>query len=294
MKHRPWPIVLCSILYLLAPIGTLIYAAHLMDVEPLWLAKYRLFNSSYYEFVAQWLVLPMAGVALYLMKPWSYILFGSVTVWSLAVNQYNFIEYPEFFGTGSLALAYVFTFAMVVYFTQRNVRLGFFDRRVRWWETPKRYRLDLPATVHIGDKEHQTQIKNVSTGGLLLFSTDEAQNNSEVDVEFRFLNVYFNVHGVIRHTAKTSNGDILIGVEFQDLKREMQKRVTRLNRALRALDFDDNESFKNRFSEFLGWAKLAVTTGQGIIPQIPSHSFDPSRPKLDDEQNSKERFDQSA
>lgn len=204
MKHRPWPIVILAIIHLLAPITNLLGSAFIMKMG---VGEYlRLFyqDSGLWGMFELFALFPIAAVAIYLVRPWSYPVFLSIMVWQFISNVQTWREFPDMFGLPLFLLTTVINIGFVSYFLIPAVRSFYFNRRLRWWETKPRYIVHYEGTLNTEGQDIECKIEDLSVGGAYIkvkhstlteaapakleFTTDGKHYTFNASVAYRLLN----------------------------------------------------------------------------------------------------------
>ena len=244
MKKRPFLFVVLGIIHLLEPLSKILYFKYDTGFSFATIMSNIANIEGFKNLFEFWILFPLGGIALLLVKRWSYALFVGVQVYSL----YSHILYQEFTWPYvsktpfySSMILIVFNLGMVFYFALPSVRRPFFDRRMRWWETKPRYGTEIPCKVHITahDVEHDSTILNISETGAFVEYSEGIKVWDKVKVTFHYYDEEFSVTGSIvnRHIVNGIDG---FGIQFHF--DSMKKRFL-MRRFIRKL----KNSFKNSY-----------------------------------------------
>lgn len=274
MKNRPWPLVLLAALQALSPFFNVFFNAWALRVGPgqvmAWVLDQR--PLAVFEFVA---LMPIAGVAIFMMKRWSYAVFCAAMGWSL-ISKIQHLSYAQ--GTlpwPALVAVYGLELALVTYFLLPAVRATYFDPRVRWWESKPRYELRLPATLETAARERlEASVMNLSEGGLFVRAARNLGLGSRIGVAFGILGQEFEAEGRVVHVreaaapgASTGEGAYWHGIELAHTP-ATRARFRGLASALRDLGFQDRTPRESLFESFRAWMSNLIRTGKGLTPEV--------------------------
>lgn len=268
MRTRPWPLVLLALAQILSPLGTILGNAWSHEVHPRHIFGWILLRGPFEIFEALALM-PLAGVAIFLMKRWSYAFFFAALTWSLASNLKQW-----HYASGTLSLPailglYLTQLALAAYFLTPSVRRTYFDPRVRWWESKPRYELKAPAVLAAGGERADGELLNVSEGGAFVSTAPEWRVGDAVMLSFWIMNQEFTIAGRIVHARALSAERHCYGVEFEHSP-ESRRRFRGVARGLEELGFQDRTPREPALAGFKAWLTRLLKTGKGLTPEIRS------------------------
>lgn len=213
------------------------------------------------------LLMPIAGIAIFQMKRWSYGVFFLATSWSILSNFRHWHYAQQSVPMPALIGIYLLQIALVTYFLLPGVRVTYFNPRVRWWESKPRFRLALPASMAFKTQTIQGDILNVSEGGCFVKPKSPLLIGDELKLGFEILSQQFEIAGRIVHSREIAPGEMCYGIQF-DHTTESASRFRGLTLALRALGFQDRVSSKTWHAELKEWAVTLAKTGKGLVPDV--------------------------
>lgn len=128
-------------------------------------------HEGFLEVVDFWLVFPLAGLLILKLRRWTY--FGFLAL--LSYNVFRIVTYERYswpyYSDSPFAYNYlVVAFSVVVflYFLSPTARKPFFDRRMRWWETMKRYAAEADCKLRNEDSHFTSKVLNISKNGVFI------------------------------------------------------------------------------------------------------------------------------
>src|SRR6185295_9877362 len=185
------------------------------------------------------LLMPIAGVAIYMMKRWSYPVFLGAVLWS-AVRNLSHLQYAKgVMPLPMLVVVYLFEIGLVGYFFLPKVRTTYFDPTVRWWESKPRYVLELAARVRAkGGRDLPGQILNISEGGAFVTVTGDLAVSDALELEFSVMGRPFLTQGKVVHARDMGGGRHCFGIQFIHTVESLNRFVA-LTNALALLGFHD-------------------------------------------------------
>jgi Tfp pilus assembly protein PilZ len=270
MRTKPWPLLLLAVLQILTPVGTILMNAWGLGVKPLYILQWILERPAIDIFETLFLM-PIAGIALYQMKAWSYAVFLAALGWGLVANMRHWNYAAQAFPIWKMLIVYGFQFLLVIYFMIPSVRKIYLDRSVRWWEAKRRFSLKLPVRLMFGAGEFQGTMQNISEGGMLMQSDSELETGKVVTLFFHILDRQFEVPGQVRYVMAQSQGGRVYGIQFQH-SHETLARFKKLVRGLELMGIEDrDQAFKKPWYQGMReWVVTFLKTGKGLVPEIKS------------------------
>lgn len=269
MKHRPWAIVLIAFFHFLAPLGNALHSAYLLKIDLLTYFKALYTNLAWYQLADFFGTEPLTGIALFMMKAWSYPVFIASSGWNMIKLFQTWRQYPENFSLTAMVALYIFNIAVVSYFLIPQVRAVFFNRRMRWWESKPRYFVMIPAVAEAGShKSFNATIGNLSEGGLFLKTSQKLGMNETIHIRFDILDRPYELTGAVVHQQNI--GDPGYGIQFTNLHRTSATEMKALVRALKIIGISNRNEKREVTKDFAKWITQLVKTGQGIVP-TPDH-----------------------
>ncbi len=267
MERKPWPLVVLAALHFFEPPLKLALYSWLWNI-PLSNVLSATANSLHTWRSCVFLFgFPVAGVALFAVKRWSFPVFLGVQAITLAQ-----VIYDSFFGSNPtpvllVALFLCINLCVTSYFLLPAVRIAYLDPSIRWWESLPRYQVSWPIQLKQDMRVFLGQVENISEGGVFCELNEKAPLDATqpVNATIQFPNSVFETRGHFRHSRFTAKKSYF-GVEFEKLPRA-QKRVLRT--ALRELEVRGAPRKPPRESSvksFKRWLIKLLTTGKGLIP----------------------------
>lgn len=238
MKKRPLLIWILLTLHLLEPIFKtfilgLMNETSLMDTLRM-TTTYGLKGSLEY-----WLLFPIGGVALILMRNWSFWIFVGVQAYSIInLATYQITSLPSTSANPQLAsLALVFANTVFLFYVfAPEVRDLFFDSHLRRWEARERHRLTIPCSLKTTPEAEaiDIEIKDISDTGAFVLAPLSLEREVPVEVIFKFYNLHYHLQAKIV-SAHEIAGDKGLGIQFQFKNLEERLHLKRLIKAIELL-----------------------------------------------------------
>lgn len=266
MLRKPWPIVILALVHVLSPLYNAVYSAHLLHIS---LGDYfsALWNQlPMWRFALVVGLQPLAGLAIWAVKGWSYPVFlVAYTVQSYLTYQ-NHVRFPDVLGLGALLAIFALNISVVGFFLQRAVRAPYFDPRLRWWESKPRYLVNYEVALTVLDQKFKGMITDLSEGGVFIASpSQEPTMGADIRIEFSTPNGNHKFSGRVVHIRDRKG----FGVQFDALdwggRREIKEVVAAAVKA--------GASLRNQpvawNKDLTQWLVRLLTTGKGIVPEVP-------------------------
>ncbi|MDR3608411.1 MAG: PilZ domain-containing protein [Oligoflexia bacterium] len=212
------------------------------------------------------------GVSAYAMKKWSYAVF--VVCASLILAQNFQAARDSRISLTFAASLYLSHIALITYFLLPSVRLPFFDKRVRWWETATRYLVKFGARFEIADGESRDessdvcQIHDISVGGVFALLPVKIEDNRIIRLRFSPNGRHiFSIRAkVVFHRGQSETG-YGHGLQFVELTSATRQMLVELIRELRATGCPSRDPSGSDWEDFKKWATRLLTTGKGLLPE---------------------------
>lgn len=220
MKSRPLLILIMGTLHLLEPVLKIFYFKTKTHFDVLTILS----NVTYVEvssvkgLIDFWLIFPLAGLALLSVKKWAWHFFVAIQFYSIITHlTYERFAWPYFAEVPfySSVILLVMNILLIVYISLPEVKMLFFEKTNRWWETRTRYAFTLPITLWYTNPEklEQACLLNISdTGALIRFNRD-IELKEFVNLNISFQDVQVQVKALVVRDDFRS-GQKAYGVKF--------------------------------------------------------------------------------
>jgi hypothetical protein len=267
MPRRPWPIVLLAALHFLGPIGNAILSAILMKVGLFTYLGLLFKHKTLFGLAEFFLLYPIAGIAIYAVKEWSYPVFLGVVATTAVRNYVTWTQYPQMLPIWLLVAIYVLHVSLVSYFLIPPVRAFFYDSKLRWWESKPRFHIETKAKIATADDEKTSpcEIVNISEGGFFIKTSRKLNPGDVVEVEATLINRKLHLKAeVVYRRAQGMKG---FGAKFIGLEPQARQMLKNVMKGLKFMGVE-TRSGQNKWTEDLvGWSKEVIRTGNGLVPK---------------------------
>ncbi len=245
------------------PLFSLLFNSWLAGQSPVTYFGEMLESMTVYQLVEFFCFFPLAAVAIYHMKNWTYPIYVAVATWTVLQNYLVWkLSYSG--SLGVLAGSSIFHVACIAYYLHPKVRNVFFNDKVRWWDSAPRYIAHLDGVVINKDVREVGEILNLSVGGALVKTEWSPEQDEIVHLDFHLANFEIEIEGQVAHV-----GEGLFGVKFLDVTSEVVNRqfISKdlIRRTLQSENFAEINpplKFKEHFAEWVGQLKQ----GHGLLP----------------------------
>lgn len=267
MRTKPWPIILLAIMYFLGPIFNTLAGALVMKIS-YWhyLVSFFKYNSLF-DKVAMLTLYPLAGVAIYLCKPWSYPVYLFVMITSFYLNYQDFKHFSNIFTLPIFIMTVIFNVGLVSYFLIPSVRTTYFNRRVRWWESKPRFLIHLPALLDTPEGQKECELLDVSEGGAFIRLQDPLSPENLYTLHFSLFNRPLSIQA--RIVYRRHEGVAGYGLQFQ-FKEQEASQYRKLMKGLRLIGIDVRTPAPEWKESLAQWFVQVMKTGKGLVPEIPT------------------------
>lgn len=216
MRNKPLIFTVLSILFLIEPLIKVLYLKASTNFEFAVIFANLQSRNTFKEILEFWLIFPLAGILILRLRKWTYFSFMAVLTYIVfKILSYERYTWPYNSDSPFLYNYVVALTAMVVfvYFLSPTVRIPFFDRRVRWWETKARYNVNLPCWIQSGGDEITSNILNLSLTGAFVVESEGIKLGDTFLMKFNYEGeeMVVNAKAVHKHKAQGQDG---YGLQF--------------------------------------------------------------------------------
>lgn len=266
MKNRPWPIIVLAAIQIFMPIFSLVMNAAFARVSPaLYFQAFVKFKTPL-EILEFFALFPIAGIAIYLTKKWSYPVFLLVMGWTIYSNIEIWLsDYQGIMSPWLLVAILTMNIAFVTYYLLPSVRRPYFDQRIRWWESQPRFLIEIPCQITINDKTANGNIRDLSVAGAFIESEAKCEENDVIHIEWSIYNLRLRVDGQVVHTGR--QGKQGYGIRF-NATRKTKKIIARQLEVFEALGCHVSRLSDPKWTSFTSWIK-GLIHGKGFLPEVP-------------------------
>lgn len=223
MKKRPLIITILAVIHLIEPLLKIGYLKFETGFEWTVILDNIFSINSPKAFLEFWFLYPIAGVALFFVRQWTYALFVGVQAYSIFAHlTYQKFTWPYVAETPfiSHSLLLVFNLLVIAYVLMPEVRKLFFNPAIRWWETPTRYYYELPCSVTFGDSNDLVDINilNISKTGCFIKYPGEVVDGQPLSLHLTYGTNDITIDAeVVRITEFQGNQGIGVKFHFQNI-----------------------------------------------------------------------------
>lgn len=233
MKQRPWEITLISIVYILAPVGNILQA--------MFVNHYTFGSLIQHLKVIDWIILisyPVIGILVFSVKKWGWYLFIAFSFILIVLNVIGYIRNPNY----SFVMLIVFNIliiAVTALFFNKHVMSPYFNPRVRWWEVPARFKLNLTATLHSDQTIIESQILDISKSGCFVNADTPLEIGANIWLEIKFSNKEVDCFGRVVRTASGKEGKNGYGIMFLSVGKDSRNLLNGLIATMHKMGITD-------------------------------------------------------
>ena len=270
LSYKPWALLVLAFFYLIEPITKIVFYSFYWGVNPVQFISAELQAGTLIESFEFFLLFPIAGVALFAVKKWSFPLFIAVQLWVVVLN----IPYlSELYQTNQ-----VWLFAFFVVFSLLNiaavgflllpaVRIAYLDPKIRWWEAKPRYSKLIKGVI---DNKNIAEIRNISESGVFVTTEKNLQINTDVMLNFKlaaesgFSDEYmfiFKAHVVHKFTVDGQEG---YGTQFVETSASDKRHIRKMIKSLEKSNCQRRPP-RRGFSDLIKWLVNLIKTGEGLV-----------------------------
>ncbi len=223
IKKRPLGYTVLSVLFLLEPLIKIIHLKIVTGFSISLLLNTILGWKNIFQVGEYFLLFPLAGVALFKIRRFSYIFLVLIQIYGLLkILTFEPYSWPYFTKEPILLIwgFVVVNLFVLLYLLHPQNRKPFFDATIRWWESKTRYMVDFPCKCHgikdngeVGTEAFDTKVLNISQSGAFI-KGDHYKKGDKVQVGFQLLAKDYLFTGTVMsvHPFHDSMG---MGIQFK-------------------------------------------------------------------------------
>ncbi|MCB0389838.1 MAG: PilZ domain-containing protein [Bdellovibrionales bacterium] len=254
MNNKPIPLKLLAVLHILMPLFSLVFNALVSGLPITQYAGVHWNSFSGLELLEFYAFSPLAGLLILSFSAWGYYSYLAVVLWNIAIN--TIIWKVEFSSSLAVLVASnLFNVVSFVYMLSPAVRKIYTDKSLHWWNTPKRFLVDINEVVINNDVRTDVSIRNLSKGGALLLTKWSPAIGENLSMCFSLGDFDFSTEAKVVHAKEDQ-----FGVQF----------LTNTDLIQEALEFTQLEPMnkslntKDQFKVWMGDLKQ----GRGLFPNL--------------------------
>ena len=218
MKQKPVLIIILAIFHFLQPFINIVYLKLTTQFDFLMIFQNLLQLDGMKSLFDFWLLFPLGGLALLLIRKWSFFVFVAVQFYSIYLHlfyeKYTWPYVSEHPLSFSIILL-IFNIFFIIYVCLPNIRALFFDETKRWWQTSRRYFINTPCqiTVISSGSVFDSRIINVSKTGAFVETSVDLPKGTIITIAFNYKLISYSLTGKIisAHSINDVKGS---GIKF--------------------------------------------------------------------------------
>ncbi|OFZ20235.1 MAG: hypothetical protein A2X94_15280 [Bdellovibrionales bacterium GWB1_55_8] len=266
MRSRPWPIIILALLHILAPFLNAGFSASLEGLSIPGYLNVLIHETSWLGLVDFFVLFPLAGIAIYLCKRWSYFVVLLVAALNVVSNFQTWKTYPAYFPAWLFVVAVILGAVLVGYFLLPAVKIVYMDPRLRWWESKPRYLIAGECVFTLADHEVRARVTDFSEGGVFVGAAAELPLGAVVPLVLSLSDHTLRLSGKIVYRRQ---GEVPgFGIQFTSPSSSARKEIRTLLRELKRRGTPVRTPFDWK-EDLRAWFSMLVRTGEGIVPKVP-------------------------
>jgi hypothetical protein len=229
MRQKPWLIKIMTLSLVLVPVTAagLVYIAktqhhvHLTTaiVMDLWVLS------------AASLV---AAFGVWRVRPWGFVLFFIFVLGILGFDIHHIVKNPNTLNVWDLVDVSLAALG-IIFILQKHISAPYFNPKIRWWERPDRFRVEMQATLLVGGQNVSSQILDVSSTGCFLDTEALLTPGDIVSMGLTFKEYKFESPvKVIRNSSQPKGVGLMYVDSTPENKREIKRIIRDLKKNLKA------------------------------------------------------------
>lgn len=271
MEYKPWPLILLAFVHFIEPISKIAFYSIFFQLSPLDAIVIEYQSGSAIQTFEFFFLFPIAGIALFAVKKWSFPLFVLVEVWVFITNLTYFNELyqsNQIWLLGFFIFFGILNIAVVGYLLLPAVRIAYLDPRVRWWEAKPRYSINIEGKV---DGQTTGTIVNISESGIFIAAHRNLPIDSEIELEFTLFesaalsqDFHIKLKALVVHKFTVDNVEGY-GIRYIELSVSNRHLIRSMIRHLERANVTRRPPRRNAM-DLIRWLTTLIKTGKGLFP----------------------------
>jgi len=272
MEYKPWPLLILAFFHFIEPLSKIVFYSVYFNVNPLDAVVIEYQMGSALHVFEYFFLFPIAGLALFAVKKWSFSVFVVVEIWVFLTNLpylNELYETSQLWLLGFFILFGIVNIVVVSYLLLPAVRIAYLDPRIRWWEAKPRYFANIETKV---DGQATAIIKNISKSGVFIALQKDVPIDSEIHLEFTLATqspqtreFHIKLKALVVHKFFI-DGTEGYGARFSALTTDNKQLVNSMIKYLEKSNTERRPA-RRHVSDFINWLTTLITTGKGLFPQ---------------------------
>ena len=242
MRRRPVGLLVLAWFHALIPGLNFFWVWFFLGLSPLQYIE-TLSSQSLLLQAEYFLLLPLAGYAVYRVRSWSLPVFFGIVSWCLYRYFNTAWFFPHILKPQQIFMLVGFNILTVLYLVRTSVRAPFFNAKLRWWEAQERFVVAIPARLLlVGNEGTDTYaltgtIADFSLGGVFMTANWNAltpKMGDKLQLTFKFFAFDFCVRGRVTY-CKLDGARPGIGVCWYALDSKIETQIKNTLFGLKAL-----------------------------------------------------------
>ena len=212
MPYKPWIIIFLSIVYFISPPVILISSSY-VSLVPL-TGPYGVLSRLTPSDISILATYILIGICLLSMRKWGWWGFIGFSLYLISYNLIAFLRNPFYSPLSLIVFTVLLTTAAGLLF-RKELIAPYFNPKLRWWESEKRYDLSFRCRMHFGEESMSVPVYDISRGGCFLAVDRPAPLSRILTLEITINRLYLTLKGeVVRSSDTPVKG---WGILFKDM-----------------------------------------------------------------------------
>ncbi len=270
MQRRPWPLVILAIFQIFSPLGSIAASAYVNQVGFGEMAAAIWKYSPVVDLLTFYGLPFLQGTFIFFAKRFGYFLVLALAALSIYLNIQEWKIASDVISVPMLILVTSTNAALLVYLLLPSVRAVFMNPRLRWWETPPRYTVNLRAQISKDDGQAKPcTIVDLSTGGAGLQTETEIFKNGETAlITFEHAGNTILMRSTVVYGRPDGNGH-RYGVEWQRGAEADERRTMAYLAELSERDAPVSRPPPKWREDLQNWWTRAKKSPSAWVPELP-------------------------
>lgn len=272
MYFRPWPLVILAIVQCLNPVSSVLLSAWASQLPP------SMWFDAFFKGVSVWVMIEIfalpfiQGLLIFFAKRSGFYVLISITGYTLASNiREAYLSHAQGMGLLAYFLGVFLNFALIAYLFLPQVRMVFFRKELRWWESLPRYKVDSTIVVENEEhKKHSAQLVDISLGGAGLIIVDgHISHEDHVKLLIPYETKILLMPATVVYGRSVGDGKTRYGVEWAHGPEEDKTLMMKWVYSLEHSQASQSRSLPSLREDFMVWLKEAKRNPRVWVPRIP-------------------------
>lgn len=270
MPRRPWPLVVLAVLQILSPLMS-VWISATVSKESFGRTFYLLWVNSDFLGKVDFFLIPLAmAILVYRLSRPSFMALIGLCLYNMFANYVSWRDLSNEISALWLIGVNAFSLLMVAYLLIPQVRIVFWEPRLRWWESKPRYLLSVPVKVTLqkGAAPVFCDLKDLSQGGCCIEAPSQSFAMGDVfHLDFTIQGLPFSLCSEVAYVITGPEGRSRYGLRFLDVPLDVSWDIEAAIDLLRKNHAPRSRQIAPWGQDLKDWVRVASRDPKAWVPR---------------------------